>query len=193
MSRFATVRSGLRTIDLHAFTGRVVDQQRSTVTEVTRHHNNAMLGTTTHSSSWNKVFVQADNGDEKWLEVPDKGFAARAGQMASIIWGIRAGREKGDYLAVVNHETGAFQCIRKAVNDNAGPPFYNMLIILLVFVCGGVGMMDVFGGHYGSALFFFAVGGGGIWWIWRRQTQFMAKIKAAALAMPVAAGAAGPG
>jgi hypothetical protein len=188
MSSFATLKSGLRTIDLHAFTGRVVDQQRSTVTEVTRHHNNAALGTTTHTSSWNKVFLQAENGEEKWLEVPDKGFAARAGQMASIIWGIRQGRTKGDYLAVVNHETGSFQCIRKAVNDNAGPPFYNMILLLLVFVCGGVGMMDVFGGHYASALFFFAVGGGGIWWIWRRQTQLMAKIKAAALAMQVPAG-----
>ena len=189
MSRFATLRSGLRTIDLHAFTGRVVDQQRSSVTEVTRHHNNAMLGTTTHTSSWNKVFLQADNGEEKWLEVQDKGFAARAGQMASIIWGIRQGREKGDYLAVVNHETGAFQCIRKAVNDNAGPPFYNMLLILLVIV-GCVGLVDVFGGHYGSALFFFAVGGGGIWWIWQRQKQLMAKIKAAALAISIPAGSA---
>ncbi|HEX2539653.1 MAG TPA: hypothetical protein VHM00_01070 [Caldimonas sp.] len=189
MSRFATLRSGLRTIDLHAFTGRVVDQQRSSVTEVTRHHANAMLGTTTRTSSWNKVFLQADNGEEKWLEVPDQGFAARAGQMASIIWGIRAGKEKGDYLALINHETGAFQCIRKAVNDHAGPPFYNMLLILLVIV-GCVGLVDVFGGHYGSALFFFAVGGGGIAWIWRRQKQFMAKIKAAALAMPVSARAA---
>ncbi len=184
MSRIATLRSGLRTIDLHAFTGRVVDQQRSSVTEVTRHQGNAMLGTTTYTSSWNKVFLQADNGEEKWLQVEDKGFAARAGQMASIIWGIRPGRKEGDYLAVVNHETGAFQCIRKAVNDNAGPPFYNMLLILLVIV-GGVGLMDVFAGHYGSALFFFAVAGGGIFWIWRRQKQFIAKIKAAALAMPV--------
>jgi hypothetical protein len=187
MSSFATLKSGLRTIDLHAFTGRVVDQQRSSVTEVTRHHNNAALGTTTRTFSYNKLFLQAEDGEEKSLEIEDRGFAARAGQRASIIWGIRQGKKEGDYLAVVNHETGSFQCIRKAVNDNAGPPFYNMLLILLVIV-GCVGLVDVFGGHYGSALFFFALGGGGIYWIWRRQKQLMAKIKAAALAMQVAAG-----
>ena len=182
MGRFASVKAGARTIDLHAFTGQVVDQQRSTVTEVHRGNNNSALGATVYTSSYNKVFLRADDGEEKSIEIEDKGFAARHGQKASIIWGIPAGKSVGDYLAVVNHETGAIHCIRKAVNDNAGPRFYNMLIILLVIV-GGVGLMDVFGGHIGSALFFFAVSGGGIYWIYSRQKGLLGQIRSAALAM----------
>lgn len=181
MSSFATVAVGSRILDLHAFTGHVVDQQRTSVTEVT-HNPNSAIGSTVHRSQWNKVYLQAADGSERWLEFEDKGFSARPGQLASIIWGIRKGREKGDYLAVVNHENGSFQTLRKAINDNAGPPFYNMLIIVLVIV-GCVGLMDVFGGHLGSALFFFAVSGGGIGWIWRRQKSLLAQVKAAALAM----------
>jgi hypothetical protein len=186
MASFASIQAGSRTIDLHAFTGLVVDQQRSSVTEVTHHHpNNTAIGSTIRTWSYNKVFLRADDGQEKSLEIQDKGgFAARPGQKASIIWGIRKDKELGDYLAVVNHETGAIQCIRKAVNDNAGPPLYNMLLIVLVIV-GCVGLVDLFGGHIGSALFFFAVGGGGIYWIYSRQKRLLAQIRSAALAMKV--------
>ncbi len=185
MSSFATVKAGRRIINLHAFTGQVVDQQRRSITEVTHHQNNAALGTTSQTSSFNKIFLKADNGDERSLEVADKDFAARAGQKASFIWGIRDGKTEGDYLAVVNHETGVVQCIRKAINDNAGPPGYNMLLILLVFVFGGVGASDVFGGHIASALFFFALGGGGIFWIYSRQKSLLEQVKTAALKMRV--------
>jgi hypothetical protein len=186
MPSFATIQAGSRIIDLHAFTGQVVDQQRSSVTEVTHHHpNNTAIGSTTRTWSYNKVFLRNDDGEEKTLEIEDKGgFSARPGQKASIVWGIRKGKELGDYMAVVNHETGAIQCIRKAINDNAGPPFYNMLLIVLVIV-GCVGLVDLFNGHIGSALFFFAVGGGGVYWIYRKQKGLLGKVKEAALAMKV--------
>lgn len=184
MGSFATVHAGSRKIDLHAFTGQVVDQQRSSVTEVIRQApgSNAGPGVASRTYSYNKVFLRADDGEEKSLEIEDKGFSARHGQRASIIWGIRAGKSVGDYLAVVNHETGSFQCIRKAINDNAGPPAYNMLLIVLVIV-GCVGLVDLFGGHVGSALFFFAVGGGGIYWIYARQKRLLGQVRTAALAM----------
>lgn len=183
MSSFASVRAGSRTIDLHAFTGQVVDQQRSSVTEVTHQHpGNSAIGSTSRTWRYNKLFLRADDGAEKSLEIEDKGFSARQGQKASIIWGIRKGKELGDYLAVVNHETGTVQCIRKAINDNAGPPGYNLLLIVLVIV-GCVGLVDLFGGHVGSALFFFAVGAGGVWWIYTRQQSLKRQVEAAALAM----------
>jgi hypothetical protein len=186
MPSFASVKAGSRTIDLHAFTGQVVDQQRSSVTEVTHHNpNNTMIGSTSHTWNYNKVFLRNDEGEEKTLEIVDKGgFSARPGQKASIIWGIRKGKELGDYMAVVNHETGAIQCIRKGINDNAGPPFYNMLLIVLVIV-GCVGLVDLFGGHIGSALFFFAIGGGGVFWIYRKQKSLLGQVKAAAMTMKV--------
>ena len=184
MPSFASVKAGSRTIDLHAFTGHVVDQQRSSVTEVTHHHpNNTMIGSSSRTWRYNKVFLRAEDGEEKSLEIQDKGdFSARHGQKASIVWGIRKGKELGDYMAVVNHETGAVHCIRKAINDNAGPPFYNMLLIVLVIV-GCVGLVDLFCGHIGSALFFFPIGGGGVYRIYLLQKSLLGQVKAAALAM----------
>lgn len=183
MPSFATISAGSRSLDLHAFTGQVVDQQRSTVVQVTHQPNNTIAGSSVHTSNYNKIFLRAESGEEKSIEIQDKGdFAARHGQKASIVWGIRKGKDVGDYLAVVNHETGAVHCIRKAINDNAGPPLYNMLIIVLVIV-GCVGLMDLFNGHVGSALFFFAVGGGGVFWIYTKQKRLLGQVKAAALAM----------
>jgi hypothetical protein len=184
MGSFASVKVGSRAIDLHAFTGRVVDQQRSSVTQVTRHESNSHItpGITTHTYSYNKLFLRAENGEEKSLEFEDKGFTARHGERASIIWGIRAGKDVGDYLAVVNHETASFHGIRKAINDSAGPPAYNMLLIVLVIV-GCVGLVDLFGGHVGSALFFFAISGAGIYWIYARQKGLLRQVRTAALAM----------
>lgn len=153
---------------------------------MTHHHpNNTAIGSTTRTWSYNKVFLRNQEGEEKALEIEDKGgFSARPGQKASIIWGIRKGKELGDYLAVVNHETGTIQCIRKAINDNAGPPFYNMLIIVLVIV-GCIGLVDLFGGHIGSAMFLFAIGAGGVYWIYRKQKSLLGQVKSAALALKV--------
>ena len=52
-------------------------------------------------------------------------------------------------------------------------------------IVGCVGLVDLFNGHIGSALFFFAVGGGGVYWIYRKQKGLLGQVKAAALAMKV--------
>ncbi len=179
MAVFGTVNAGNKIIDLHAFSGEVVDQQKSSHTEVTRDNNNWQRTSTTH---YNKFFVRAADGSERSLEIVDAGFGARAGSKASIIWGIKRGNEEGPYLGIVNHDTGDIHLIRKPVNDLASPPFYNMLLIAAsLFIA--IGAYDLMTGNLGSALAMAGIGGGGIYWIFSRQKALLRQIKAAAMAL----------
>jgi hypothetical protein len=61
-------------------------------------------------------------------------IGVRTGNTVSLIWGIKAGKEKGDYIAVYNHDTKGLHHIRKGNNDTAGPAGYNMMMIGAVIV-----------------------------------------------------------
>lgn len=180
MASIGSVTSGSKAINLHAFSGEVVEQQKSSHTEVSRGNNNQQQQvSTTH---YNKIFVRAGDGAERSLEIVDSGFSARAGSKASIIWGIKEGKEEGPYLGIVNHDTGDVHLIRKPVNDLAGPPFYNMLLIVAAIFCA-MGFYDLFSGNIGSAIIKAGIGVGGIFWIYKGQKALLAKIKIAALAL----------
>ncbi|HMV72498.1 MAG TPA: hypothetical protein PKC08_10015, partial [Pseudomonadales bacterium] len=91
-------------------------------------------------------------------------------------------KAEGPYLGIVNHDTGAIHVIRKPVNDLAGPPFYNMLLIVTaIFIA--VGFYDMTNGNIGSAIIMAGIGLGGIYWIYRGQKALLTQIKAAALAL----------
>jgi hypothetical protein len=179
MASIGSINAGSKIIDLYAISGEVVDQQQSAYTQVTNNNNNQQQVSTTH---YNKIFVRAEDGSEKSIEIVDSGFRARTGSRASIIWGIRPGKEEGPYLAVVNHDTGDVHTIRKPINDFASPPFYNMLLIVAsLFIA--LGVVDLFSGNVGSAIAMSAIGGALIYWIYSRQKALLAKVKAAALAL----------
>ncbi len=175
MPAFETVTAGRKAIELYAFSGEVVEQQKSSYTEVSRDHNQP-----TSTSYFNKIFVRAADGSERSIEIEDSGFSARSGSKASIIWGIKKGKEEGPYVSVVNHDTGSIHLIRKSVNDLAGPPGYNMLLIVAALFIA-LGFFDLFNGHLGSALAMAGIGVGGIYWIYRGQKALLANIKDAAL------------
>jgi len=179
MSAFATVKAGGKTVDLYAFSGEVVDQQKSSQTHVTTHNNNQQQVSTTY---YNKLFVRGEDGSERSIELVDAGFGARQGSKVSIVWGIPPRKEEGPYLAVINHDTGDFHGIRKAINDLASPPFYNMLLIVWsIFIA--VGVVDLFSGEIFSAFMMALIGCAGIYWIYSRQKAFLNTIKSAGLAL----------
>ena len=135
MASFATISAGSKPIHLYAFSGEVVDQQKSSYTEVTNTSNNQRQVSTTH---YNDIFIRAADGSEKSIKIVDASFSTRQGSKASIIWGIPGKKDQGPYLAVVNHDSGDLHMIRKAINDLASPPFYNMLLIVAaIFIAVG--------------------------------------------------------
>lgn len=186
MASIGTIKAGRKDVHLYAFSGEVVEQQKSTHTQVTNSGNTGGFGnnqqTNVYTTHYNNIFIRALDGSEKNVEIVDKDFSARSGSKASILWGIVGNKEEGPYVAVVNHDTGSVHTIRKPINDIASPPFYNMLLIIAaVFIA--LGFYDMFNGNLGSAIMMAAIGGSIIYWIYARQKSLVAKVKAAALAL----------
>lgn len=185
MSKISTVTIGSRMIDLYAFTGEVVDQASSSSTHTTVHSNNQVTSRTDHYA---QLFVRAPDGEERDLEVANMKIGVRRDHTVSLLWGIKKGRETGKYLAVYNHDTKSIHHIRKENNDVAGPPGYNMIIIVAAFV-GAFGLFGTLGGDMSAAMFLL-LSAGAVYWIYNRQRKLMAAVDAAARAIAVPSGAA---
>ncbi len=180
MTKINTVTINARTIDLYAFTGEVIDQSTSTHTQSTLHANNQV---TTYTDSYSNLFVKGKDGEERSLQVANMNIGVRQGNTVSLLWGIKKGREKGDYIAVYNHDTKAIHHIRKGNNDTAGPMGYNMLLIVGVLI-GVLGAASLIGGDFWSIITV-AIGAGLIYWIYKRQKKLMAAVDAAARSISV--------
>ena len=174
MPEVSSVDIGMRKVHIYRFTGVVVDSQRSTHTTATSHNNGQV---STHTEHYNEIFIQDEKGEEMSAEIGGTGVSVRPGNRVSIFWGIVGNAEKGSYTTVINHDTGAKGHIAKGVNDVCGPPFYNMLIILFVFI-GVMGAGVLLSGDFGGSIPLLAMTGGYFWWLTGRRR----KLRAATLA-----------
>ncbi len=98
---------------LHMATGEVLDASKHTSTEVWGggggssgdghvHVNPIRSESTTHDT----FFLRTRDGRENAFQLTDFDVALRRGNVASVIWMIRKGRERGPYFLVRNHFTG---------------------------------------------------------------------------------------
>jgi hypothetical protein len=167
---------------VHAFTGEVVDQSTSSETHTTVHSNNQVTSRTDH---YTHLFVRAPSGEECDLEVANLRMGVRRQHTVTLLWGIRKGKEQGPYVAVNNHDTKSIHHIRKGNNDLAGPPGYNLLLVVAVMV-GVFGLFGVLGGSMGAAVPLL-LGVGAVYWVYSRQRKLMAAVEAAARGIGVRA------
>lgn len=187
-SLLRSVNVGSKSIEIHSFSGEVMESQKWTTTQISGgggggySHNGTGFSSSapvrSHTTTHDQIFVRAANGEERALELSDVHLAVRKGQWLTLILAIKAGRNEGPYVAILNHNTGSMDWIAKAVNDSCGPMFYNGLIILGV-IAGVVGVFSAFSGGFGSFLngaFWAGLGIGGILWIVRRRKAFKAEI-----------------
>lgn len=175
MAAVSSVNIGMRHINIHCFTGEVIDSQRSSETHVMGHNNGQISSSTSH---YNEVFLRAADGQERVVEVASSGVPVRAGNNVTVLWGIVGNKEKGSYTTVVNHDTGALGHIAKGVNDVCGPHFYNMMIILFVIV-GVVGGMSLLSGSVASSILPLAATGGFFYWLTGRRRKLRAAMESA--------------
>ncbi|MBK6496345.1 MAG: hypothetical protein IPO52_05980 [Gemmatimonadetes bacterium] len=173
MSAVSSLRIGSRQISLYRFTGEVLDSQRSSHTTVTSHQNGQVSAQTEH---YNQVFLRASDGEERSVEVASAGVAVRVGNIVTVGWGLVGSNATGSYATVWNHDTNQVGHIAKAINDTAGPPLYNMMIIVFVFI-GVFNAMGVFAFNLraifwvGLTFFFF-------WWLTQRRRTLRAALEA---------------
>jgi hypothetical protein len=176
MPEVSTVQIGMRNVHIYRFTGVVVDSQKSTHTTATSHNSGQV---TTHTEHYNEIFIQDEKGEEMSAEIGGTGVSVRPGNKVSVFWGIVGNAERGPFTTVINHDTGAKGHMAKGVNDVCGPPFYNMLIIVFVFV-GVVGSFNLLGGDIGGSIVPLAATAGYFWWLTARRRKLRAATLAAA-------------
>lgn len=172
MSAIGSVQIGSRTVNLYKFTSEVMDSQRSSETQVTS-YNNGQVSSTTHH--YNEVFLRAPNGEEISLEIGSSRVSVRQGNTVTVAWGILGNRERGPYTTVYNHNTKSIGHMAKPINDLAGPPGYNMLIILFVII----GVVSVF--NLVSLMGLLGVGAtaGFFYWLLQRRKKLRTAIESA--------------
>ncbi|MBA4285539.1 MAG: hypothetical protein C0434_08420 [Xanthomonadaceae bacterium] len=184
-SLIRTVHVGSKAIEIHTFSGEVLESQKWTTTQISGgggggySHNGTGFSSsapvTSRTTTHDQIFVRAPSGEERALELSDVHLAVRKGQWLTLVLAIKAGKQQGPYVAVYNHNTGALDWVAKAVNDSCGPMLYNLLIVIGVFAGVG-GTFALLGGEFLSGLFFGGLGIGGILWIVRRRKAFKAEI-----------------
>lgn len=187
MPAIRTVHVGSRSIDIHCFSGEVMESQKWTTTQISGgggggySHNGTGFSSnapvTSRTTTHDQIFVRAPGGEERALELSDVHLAVRKGQWLTLIWAIRSGKDQGPYVAILNHNTGSLDYVAKAVNDSCGPMLYNLMIIVGVFAGVG-GVFTLLGGSFFTGLVLAGGGIGGIVWIVRRRKQFKADIAA---------------
>lgn len=189
-SLITTLHVGSRPIEIHTFSGEVLESQKWTTTQISGgggggySHNGTGFSSSapvrSHTTTHDQIFVRASSGEERALELSDVHLAVRKGQWLTLVLAVRAGKHEGPYVAVFNHNTGSMDWVAKAVNDSCGPMFYNLLIVLGV-IAGVVGVASAFSGGFGNFItgaFWGGLGIGGILWIVRRRKAFKAGISA---------------
>jgi hypothetical protein len=121
-----------RNLDIYAFTGEIVETQRTSETTVTGNMNAPISQISSRTDHYTHLFLRAPDGRELDVNFESRiGF--RAGQTATAIWASSAGPDSGKYIAAYNHTSGQINTIRKGNNDMACIPFYNYIGIVAIF------------------------------------------------------------
>ncbi len=137
MSKIGSVNVIWKNVDIHAFSGEVMDVARSSETHVSGNANVNGGQITSSTTHYAQLFIRNPvTGEEYDIEFAHPKVGFRAGHKATMLWGTTPGvtKKTWPYIGVYNHTTGQMQTIRKGNNDLACIPFYNWIMIVAVFV-----------------------------------------------------------
>jgi hypothetical protein len=160
MALIRSVKVGDRTIDLHKFSGEVVEEKKWATTQVSGGGGGYNVGSgqnnpvsvSSVTQTHDQFFLKDDKGQEMAVEMTDAGLALRKGNRVSVFWGIIQGDQRGPYVAIVNHTTNSVTKIESAIQGLAVKPtsgFVTLAWIACVFgLCfyglGLIGMVALF-------------------------------------------------
>jgi len=146
MAAVQSITIGDRVIDLHKFTGEVVDEKMWTTTQVISSGGNYNVGSGQHnpvsisssSTTHDQFFLKDENGQEMAADLGGTGVAIRKGHRVTLIWGMVHGQERGPFLAVHNHSMGAPAYIDSAIQSLVGPTAPGWSVIAWFFSILGI-------------------------------------------------------
>ena len=128
----SSVRIGLRRVSLFAFTGVV-----TTSTKDAAPFRDPDTGEVTDLRTEISTKVNLVGGDveSRWVDISQTGISVRSGDRVTVVWSRVGSAEDDDaYVAVHDDDSGKTGWWAKGVNDTVGPPLYNGMLIVVVFV-----------------------------------------------------------
>jgi len=140
MSELTNLKIGMRTLTFFYFNGVVENRRDSSQTTNTYEQGSNRL-VSSHTEHRSDLVVRNAAGDFQQVNAAAAHVSIQEGARVTLV--MASTREKGEqpYVSVYNHDTGQAGYFAKGVNDAAGPPLYNMGIILAVLVCV-IGVMN---------------------------------------------------
>ena len=134
MSELTHLKIGLRTLTFFYFNGVVENRRDSSHTTTTYEQgsNRLVSSQTEHRSD---LTIRNEAGDFQQINAAAAHVSIREGSHVTLI--LASAREKGEqhFVSVHDHVSGQTGYFAKGVNDVAGPPLYNMGIIVAVTIC----------------------------------------------------------
>jgi hypothetical protein len=171
MAKLGSVDIVWKTVDIFAFTGMIVDQDKSSHTEVHATsvnngtpYNNVRVSTTV--TNFNHIFLKDAAGEEMDVELMNPKIGFRNGQVATLVWGKDVGAQYGKFVALYNNTSRQIHTIKKGNNEVAMLPqgFVGKAVFIVVGCVAIfmmiVGIFDFLRGNVFSALVEAAIGGG---------------------------------
>jgi hypothetical protein len=133
MSDLGTLKVGMRTLTYFFFNGVVVNRSDSTHTETTYEQgtNRVVSSYTDHRSN---LIIEGADGNTQQINATAAHVSIKEGARVTLVMVARSETGKQAFVAVRDNDTGQIGYFAKGVNDAAGPPLYNMGIIVALII-----------------------------------------------------------
>ena len=146
MALIRSVTVGDRIIDLHQFSGEVVEEKKWATTQVSGGGGGYNVGSgrnnpvtiTSVSRTHDQFFLKSDSGQEMAVETTDAGLALRKGHRVTVFWGILQGQERGPYVAIYNHTTKSLTKMESAIQGLVAKPTSGLVMLAWIASIFGI-------------------------------------------------------
>lgn len=191
MAEMATIKVNSRTLGIHAATGEVMDARKWAVTEVSGGGGSGAVyganGTvyggshtspiTSKTTNHTELFIRSKDGKERVVKLKDEDINVRTGSWVTLLWAIPEGKDGGDYVAILNHDTDKLEFIASGVKE-ACSSAVTMLAATLTFILTALGLLILFTAHSVAAWLLIAAFPGFLFWRSRLRRTFMTDVRA---------------
>jgi hypothetical protein len=146
MALIRSVTVGERIIDLHKFSGEVVEEKKWSTTQVSGGGGGYNAGSgqrnpvtiASVSQTHDQFFLKNAGGQEMAVEMTDAGLALRKGHRVTVFWGILQGEKIGLYVAIYNHATNSITKIEPAIESLTAKRTSGLVLVAWIVCIFGI-------------------------------------------------------
>jgi hypothetical protein len=146
MALIRSVAVGERIIDLHKFSGTVVEDKKWSTTQVSGGGGGYNVGSgqqnpvtiASVTQTHDQFFLKNAGGEEMAVEMTDAGLALRKEHRLTVFWGIIQGQKNGPYLAIYNHTTNQITKIESAIDGLVAKGTSGLVLVAWIVCIFGI-------------------------------------------------------